>query len=283
MTPGVSGRPGSSTGMPAPGFAARHADRLLRGAATSWFVVAVLGQLIFALYVLGFYGRAAWRGDWARWNQVLPHGHVAGDPYGNLVLSMHLLFAVLIMLSGALQLIPAIRRRWPGMHRWNGRVYLVLAVTMSLGGLVMVATRRTVGDLPQHVAIVINALLILVCAAMAWRHARARRFDAHRRWALSLFLVVSGVWFFRIGLMLWIVANRGPAGFDPDRFTGPFLSVLAFAQYLVPLAMLQLYLYVRANAAQAGRIAMAACLGVLTLMTAAGIAAATMIMWLPRL
>ena len=34
----------------------------LKAAATSWFVVAVLGQLVFVAYVIGFYGRAALQG-----------------------------------------------------------------------------------------------------------------------------------------------------------------------------------------------------------------------------
>lgn len=61
-----------------------------------------------------------------------------------------------------------------------------------------------------------------------------RRFDSHRRWALRLFLVVGGVWFFGIGLLASIVANQCPVGFNPNPFSGPFLSVLSFAQFLLP-------------------------------------------------
>ncbi len=38
---------------------------------------------------------------------------------------------------------------------------------------------------------------------MALRYALARNIDAHKRWAVRTFIVVSGVWFFRVGLMLW--------------------------------------------------------------------------------
>ncbi len=40
----------------------RLADPALRPAAASWFGIAVLGQLLFAIYVAGFYGRAAVQG-----------------------------------------------------------------------------------------------------------------------------------------------------------------------------------------------------------------------------
>ena len=83
-------------------------------AAAFWFSVAVLGQLLFAVYVAGFYGRAAVQGRPEIWNQVLPHGYVAGDTFLNLVLGLHLLFAVVVTVGGTLQLIPQIRRNTPG-------------------------------------------------------------------------------------------------------------------------------------------------------------------------
>ncbi len=257
--------------------------RALNSAATLWFVVAVVGQLMFVVYLLGFYGRAAVQGQFETWNQVLPHGYVAGDTVGNLVVFVHLAFAAVVMLGGALQLIPVVRRRAPTFHRWNGRVYLSSALVMSIGGLIMVWTRGGVGDMSQHIAISINALLIMVCAGMTLRHALARRIDVHRRWALRLYLAVSGVWFFRIGLMFWIVLNQGPVGFDAKTFQGPFLTFLAFAQYLLPLAVLQLYFLAQDRAGPRGRIAMVMALVMLTLMTAVGVGAAAMIMWLPRL
>jgi hypothetical protein len=100
---------------------------------------------------------------------------------------------------------------------------------------------------------------------------------------LRLFLAVSGVWFFRVGLMFWIVANQGPVGFDPKTFTGPFLTFLAFAQYLLPLALLELYFRAEASTATYRRLAMAAALAVVTLAIAVGIVAAARILWLPHL
>lgn len=262
----------------------RFAGTALRVAGKFWLAMAVLGQLVFAVYVLGFYGRVTLQGHPERWNQVMPHGYVAGHGFFNVVLGLHLAFVVVIIIGGVLQLIPRIRRHAPAFHRWNGRAYLVAAAILGVGGLAMVWLRGgMVGDLPQHLGVSLNALLILGFAAIAWRHARARRFDRHRRWALRLFLAVSGVWFFRIGLMFWIVVNQGPTGFDPDSFTGPFLSFLSFAQYLLPLAVLELYFQAQRHGGSRTQLAMASALGVLTLMMMVGIGAATAIMWLPHL
>ncbi len=251
--------------------------------ATSWFVVAVIGQWLFVAYVIGFYARAAVQGHIETWNQVLPHGHVPGDMAGNIVVAVHLAVAALIIVAGSLQVMTGVRRRFPRFHHWNGRIYLASAFVMSLGGLIMVWTRGTVGGMPQAIAISINALLIMACAIMTVRYALARRLDVHRQWALRLFLVVSGVWFFRIGLMFWIAVNQGPVGFDPETFRGPALVALAFGQYLVPLAILELYFRAQRSHSAIVRAGMAGSLFGLTAMTAAGIVAAFLFMWLPML
>ena len=272
-----------STGTASRSASNSRAAHALRIAASTWFVVTVVGQLIFVIYIAGFYGVTTARGDLAAWGKVMPHGYVTGDTIGNSLVGVHLLFAALITLSGAVQLLPVVRRRAPKLHRWNGRFYLTSAVLMSVGGLAMVWTRGSVGGPSQHLAISLNALLILAFAAMALRHALARRFVEHRRWALRLFLAVSGVWFFRIGLTFWILVNQGPVGFDPESFTGPALTTISFAQYLLPLAILQLYFYTQDHAGTRGRIAMASGLLVCTLFTAVGIFAASMMLWLPHL
>lgn len=256
------------------------ADTALKAAAGFWFVVAVVGQLMFASYVFIFYGGSAVRGDWAGWNKVMPHGYVPGDTIGNSVISLHLLLAVYIIVGGALQLVPRIRDRAPSFHRWNGRIYIPTAFIMSIGGLYLVWIRGAVGDVSQHIAISLNAVLIMLCATMTLRYALAYELDVHRRWALRLFLVASGVWFFRIGLMLWVLLNKGPAGFDPKTFQGPFLTVWAFGQYLLPLAVLELYMRARDRGGAPARLAMAAGLFVLTVATGVGIVVATMGLWL---
>lgn len=262
---------------------ANIAGPALKAAAILWFVVAVLGQLMMVAYVIGFYGRAAALGQFELWNKVLPRGYVPGDTVGNLIVSVHLAFATVVTVGGALQLMPAVRRLAPAFHRWNGRVYLLSVLVMSVGGLIMVWTRGADRDLSQNIAISINALLIVACGGMALRFALARRLDVHRRWALRLFLVVSGGWFFRVALMLWIVVNQGPVGFDPDTFRGPALTVIAFAQYLVPLAVLELYFRAQRSGGARGRLAMAGGLVALTLLMGVGIVAASMILWLPHL
>jgi len=268
-----------------PGFSpTQRAQRLLGRAATAWVVVALVGQLIFSLYITLVYGGAVLAGDTERWKHVMPRGYVPGDTAGNAALMTHVLIAVLIMLGGALQLMPAIRRRVPALHRWVGRAYMTSVMLTSLAGLYLVWTRGAPGRLSQHIAISLNALIILTCAVFAWRAARARDLTAHRQWALRTFLAAGGVFFFRLGVFLWLVINQGPVGFDPKTFSGPFLTALAFGVYVfVPLAVLEGYFAAQRAVGVWGPRAMTAVLALLALLSAGGIVSVTMILWWPAM
>ena len=170
--------------------------KMLNLSAQFWFIIAVLGQWLFAFYVAAFYGGAAMDGDFMRWNRVLPHGYVEGETMGNLAVAIHLLFAVIVMVGGPVQFIPQLRKYAPVFHRWNGRFYIGAAVLISLSGVYMVIAKGTILGLVGDISVSLNGILILFFAYMAIRNAIKRQLDAHRRWALRLFLAMAGVWFF---------------------------------------------------------------------------------------
>jgi uncharacterized membrane protein len=255
------------------------ADTTLKVAARSWFVVTVIGQLVFAIAVATFYGLTALRGDYHAWR--FTNGYVPGVTKGNWAVVMHLASAVFIMTAGAVQMVPQVRNRFPIFHRWNGRIYMLTAVALSAAGLYMTWIRGSVGDVTQHLGSTLNAILIWLFAALALHYALGRDFKTHRRWALRLFIVVSGSWFYRIGFFVTFLIFKGPIGFNPVTFTGPFLSFMAFAQYLAPLAFLEIYLRAQARPGAPRRMATAGMLFVLTLAMAAGLFAATMAIWVP--
>ena len=258
------------------------ADKSLRAAARFWFVVALVGQFAFAFSVASFYGLTALRGNFQAWNKILAHGYEAGATMGNAALAGHILFATVISIAGALQLIPGVRNRFPAFHRWNGRLFVLAAFTQASTGIYLTLSgRRLVGDVTQHAVSVLGAVLIMVCAGLALRYAMARDFTTHRRWALRLFLVASASWFFRLGFFLTL-ALFGPVGFDPTTFSGPLLTFWTFAQYLLPLGALELYLRAQNHPGALRRMATAGVLFLLTLAMGAGIAAVTMASWVPN-
>jgi len=258
------------------------ADKSLRAAARFWFVVALAGQFAFAISVATFYGLTALRGNIQAWNKILAHGYETGATMSNTALVGHILFATVISIAGALQLIPGIRNRFPVFHRWNGRLFVLAAFTQAITGIYLtVWVRRLIGDTTQHVVSVLGAVLIIFCAVMALRFAIARNFTIHRRWALRLFLVASASWFIRLGFALTLVL-LGPIGFDSTTFTGPLVTFWSFAQYLLPLGVLELYLWAQDRPGALRRMATAGVLFVLTLAMGAGIALNAIGSWVPN-
>lgn len=249
------------------------AHSVLSRAAAAWFITAMVGQWAFLYYIVGFYGASTLGGDFADWqrNILVRTGYVPNDTIGNLVFASHVLVAALIAFGGVLQLIPQLRSRWPAWHRWNGRVFLLTAFAAALGGLYLVWLR---GDGPVNVwsavAISSNAVLLLASGALAWRAARCGDSQAHRRWALRAFILANGVWFFRVGLFAWLILNQGPAGMTAA-LDGPFDRFWAFASYLLPLAVLELYLRAKDSNRQFARLAMGGGLAALTVIMGIGI------------
>jgi hypothetical protein len=262
-------------------FAASVGATALRWAGVLWFIVAAVGQTAFIGFILAFYGVRTATGDFAGWNdKPLIDGYIEGDDAGNIVFAAHVLLASVVTLGGLMQMIPALRRRWPRLHRWTGRTFLVIAIFMALSGVWLAVVRGTHLSVISAVAILINGLLILIFAGLAWRHAVKRRFEQHRRWAMRTFMVVSGVWFLRVGLMGWIVVNQRPVGMTND-MSGPADVVLTFGSYLIPLAFLELYGAAERGGDGVRKVLTAALIVVASAFTAAGVFGTIAFMWGP--
>ena len=220
------------------------AQSALSASAVAWFVPAMIGQWLFAYHVVREYGATALAGNIGAWNERLFVGLVEGDLAGNIALVVHLIIAFVVTVGGTLQLIPAIRARAPAFHRWNGRLYILLAFVTSIAALYMVWTRDTFGPDTLELSVSLNAVLIMAFAALTWRHAMARRFDLHHRWALRTFMVMSGVLFLRVIYACIGVATQGAmAPGIGSEMDGPVDLVISLSSFLLPLAVLELYLW----------------------------------------
>ncbi len=270
----------TSTSLPLTADASRRANKFLQLTLRVWFIVAVIGQLFFAAYVGAFYGGAAINGNLAAWNEVLTPGYQEGETLSNFVIGIHLFFAFLITLAGPLQFILRIRQSFPTFHRWNGRMYVTLTAIGGISGFYMIWAHDDSSTV-SHLAMSIEAFLIVLAGVLVWRKAVQRKMKQHEQWAVRLFLVASGVWFFRVFLMGWIIVNGRAVGFDPETFEGPFLTFLSYAHYLIPLAVYELYLLAQRSKGTNGRYAMGGLMIICIAVTVIGIFGATVGMWLP--
>lgn len=120
--------------------------------------------------------------------------------------------------GGPPQLIPAVRCNCPHLHRLPWRSSLLVAVLSVVGGFYR--TRSPIADwLSKHG---ISAMRYSSCYVRPRRFALVESLIGHCRRTLRLFLVASAVWFFRAGLMGWILLTDG-VGVDFKTFTVPLL------------------------------------------------------------
>lgn len=207
--------------------------------AASWVSAAAFG-----LYIVAFYLGAIPAHRLDRWNDNLSGLYTQNHPAALLVMTAHLATGAILLLLGPIQLIGGVRRRWPRLHRWIGRLYVATAAIAGAGGLAFIATRGTIGGWRMSLGFGLYGVLMLLCSVEAYRHARARRFDVHRAWAIRLFALAIGSWLYRMDYGLWLTAAPHHIGHRPD-FHGPFDVIMAFFFYLPNLAITELFLRAR--------------------------------------
>ena len=258
------------------------ADAILKTAAGLWFLVAAVGQWLFVLFILGFYAVPTFTGNFEAWdkNTFMTHGYVAGDTAGNIAFAVHVMMAAVITASGTVQLIPWIRTHAISFHRFSGRVFIFVAFVISLAGLFLNATRGEGAF--AHIPITINAVLLMFCAGQTIGFARAGDIDTHRRWALRTYMLMNGVWFLRVGMMAWLFGKIGLFG-GPAKFDVDFYAFWSYGNYLVPLAVLELYFWAQDRGGAGAKVGVAALLVLLTVAMGMGIAGAAFGIYWPLL
>ena len=107
-----------------------------------------------------------------------------GNPYAMPWLPLHAGGAATALLVGSLQFLPRLRSV-KGAHKWLGRVYAAGCIVGGLAGL-RLAFGSTAGPI-AGLGFGTLALLWLFATTQAWRFARERRFDDHRRWMIRSF------------------------------------------------------------------------------------------------
>jgi hypothetical protein len=189
------------------------------------------------LYILAFYAAALVDGNIAQWNESLPRLYESHTPAATAGIGMHFAAGGIILALGCIQFVQSIRSRYPAVHRWIGRVYVTAAFLAGVGGLTFIAAKGTIGGITMDVGFGIYGVLTAAAAIETYRHARARRLDIHRAWALRLFALAIGSWLYRMEYGFWFLLADG-AG-HAKGFTGPFDKFMAFFFYVPNLIVVE--------------------------------------------
>ena len=139
-------------------------------------------------------------------------GKFAAHP---VVTRLHVVPGGLFLLFAPLQFSVRIRRRYPRLHRWSGRILLPLAlISVATGlyfGLVM-----PFGGPGEAVAIALFGALFLTAMARGYLAIRRHQVERHREWMVRVFAIALAISTVRVvGAVLDITLT--PAGFPPAR------------------------------------------------------------------
>lgn len=243
---------------------------------------AWLSAALFGFYILAFYAAAALDGDFARWNESLPNLYAENAPAATRGIGLHFAAGGVILALGCIQVVGRIRRRFPALHRWIGRIYVIAALCAGVGGLVFILAKRTIGGVVMDVGFGLYGALMMISAVQAYRHARARNFDVHRAWALRLFALAIGSWLYRMAYGFWFILADG-AGHTKS-FQGPFDLVMDFAFYIPSLLLVEMILRTqRSRPGPVTQVSLAAVFALATVFIAVGTYHATRYFWGPAI
>jgi uncharacterized membrane protein len=107
--------------------------------------------------------------------------HLAFALAGNAV-PLHFFGAGLALLLAPVQVLSAVRIRWPRLHRLLGWLYVLAVLQSGLAGLWLAPNAQ--GGWPTGLAFSLLAISWLVSTGLAVAYAVGRRYEQHRRWML---------------------------------------------------------------------------------------------------
>jgi len=264
-----------------PILAARTARNALDLSVKSWVAIALIGQWAFTFYLLVIYVISSSFGldpvDFSPAPSIR-----SDDATVRSVFFVHVIPAIYLSFFGLLQLVPKIRNRYRNFHRWNGRIFLALGMSGAITGLFLQWSKGDETNTAASLGITFNGLLIVGAVVMAWLTAIRKRFDLHRRWAVHAFILINGVWTFRLYLMGWYMVNQGPNG-NTRNIDGPMDIFLSFACYLLPMVLAEIYFWLDKETSNKRLWGATAFMSIGAIITLIGVAAAIMMMWTPRI
>jgi hypothetical protein len=195
-------------------------ERLIRWIGRLFHLATLTGLGIFGTYIL-LRGAGATFRNFDQWRDLvsgLPM-RTPADWIANLGIGMHFSMGAVLVLAWPVLFSSGVRSRHRAVHRWVGRIYVTAAILAGVGGMSFILAHHN--GRAAHTAFALWGTVMMLSAAMAYVHARAKRFDLHRAWVIRLFAMVLGAWVFDLEYRLWEDLTGG-IGEGTDAAPGPF-------------------------------------------------------------
>lgn len=199
-----------------------------------------ISTILFGLFILSFYFVALLKGNTAQWNEVLPGLYDMKTESATVGIGIHFAAGGTILILGCIQLIESLRVKYPALHRWLGRIYIIASLMTAIGGLVFIFVKGTIGGLVMDIGFMGYGIAMFIAAIETYRHARAKRLDQHRAWAIRLFALAIGSWLYRMDYGFWFLFTDGIG--HTSNFQGPFDYFMDFFFYLPNLLVAEVFI-----------------------------------------
>lgn len=140
---------------------------------------------------------------------------------------VHIFSGPFVLLNGLILLSDYVRRRRAGLHRFLGRLQVIVLLLFVLPSSV-VMSRHAFGGWPAGLSFLLLSVATALCAIVGVVYARRRRFDRHRRWMLRGYVLICSA----IALRL----ISGAAGLIGVPSPEAAYVIAAWGSWLLPLA-----------------------------------------------
>ena len=111
---------------------------------------------------------------------------------------MHVFGSLIALLIGPWQFVGTIRGRWPKLHRWLGRIYMVAVLFGGIGGFIVAWTTSS-GPIAVGGFATLSVLWLYV-TSKGYQTVRAGRYAEHRVWMIRSFALTAAAISLRMGL-----------------------------------------------------------------------------------
>lgn len=203
--------------------------------------VALAGLLAFGAYIV-LRATGATPGNFEQWRILVDRLPMQSAQVwvANLGIGLHFAMGTILVLAWPILLSSRIRARHRAVHRWTGRIYATAGVLAGVGGLSFILTHGAYTR-AASVAFAIWGAVMMLCAIMAFVHARAKRFDRHRAWAIRLFAMVLGSWVFDLEIRAWKDLTGG-VGMGTGNTSGPFDYAILYLFFVPNLLVAECFI-----------------------------------------
>ena len=150
---------------------------------------------------------------------------------------LHMAPGAIVLAFAPLQFSPAIRRRWPSLHRWSGRFLLSMAALAAASGFFFGFATPFGGALEASAVAVFGALFVFA-AGKGWVAIRRGDRAAHREWMIRMFAVAVGIAVIRVGM----VATLAVTGWAVEAFTPAAFAAALWIGWLATVAAAELWI-----------------------------------------